>query len=60
MLFLSVGNGSVYELFTGSDILNVDNVHAQSISQPIKEHFKSDMVNQWSELSISEVLFVKQ
>ncbi|VDI75562.1 Hypothetical predicted protein [Mytilus galloprovincialis] len=50
------GNGSVYELFTGADILNVDNVHAQSISQPIKEHFKSDMVNQWSELSISEVL----
>ncbi|XP_076113682.1 uncharacterized protein LOC143081925 [Mytilus galloprovincialis] len=50
------GKGSVYELFTGPDILNVDNVHAQSLLQPIKEHFKSDIVNQWSELGISEVL----
>ncbi|XP_063399452.1 uncharacterized protein LOC134684107 [Mytilus trossulus] len=50
------GNGSVYELFTGPNILNVDNVQAESISQPVKEHFKSDIVNQWSELSITEVL----
>ncbi|CAC5358833.1 unnamed protein product [Mytilus coruscus] len=51
-----VGNGSVYELFTGPDILNVDNVHAQSLLQPVKEHLKSDIVNQCPELGISEVL----
>ncbi|CAG2208059.1 SULT1 [Mytilus edulis] len=47
--------GNVYDLYTGDSVLNVDNAQAQSLTQPIKEHFKSEIVNKWNSVGIVQV-----
>ncbi|CAC5420409.1 unnamed protein product [Mytilus coruscus] len=49
------GAGNVYDLYTGDNVSNVDNAQAQSLTQPIQEHFKSDIVNKWTSVGIVQV-----
>ncbi|VDI49771.1 Hypothetical predicted protein [Mytilus galloprovincialis] len=49
------GPGNVYDLYTGDGVLNVDNAQAQSLTHPIKEHFKSEIVDKWTSAGIVQV-----
>ncbi|CAC5391148.1 unnamed protein product [Mytilus coruscus] len=49
------GVGSFYDLYVGTGTLNMDNNAAQSLTTPIKEHFKSDIINYWESLQIDQV-----
>jgi len=48
----------VLDLYTNNRTQNVDNPLAQSLTQPIMEHFKSDMVNCWSTAAILQVVLM--
>ena len=48
----------MFDLYTSNRTQNVDNPLAQSLTQPIKEHFKSDMVNYWSTAAILQVVLM--
>ncbi|XP_076085371.1 uncharacterized protein LOC143056174 [Mytilus galloprovincialis] len=49
------GTGSFYDLYMGTGTLNMDNSAAQSLITPIKQHFKSDIINYWDSLQIDKV-----
>ncbi|XP_052081842.1 uncharacterized protein LOC127719654 [Mytilus californianus] len=52
------GNGSAYDLFMSNDSLNVNDKEAMSLQcskYQVKKHFKSDIVNNWSNVEIDLV-----
>ena len=53
--FHTAGTGSFYDLYMGTGTLNMDNSAAQSLITPIKQHFKSDIINYWDSLQIDQV-----